>query len=252
MTSSDIDAYNLQNSNKEEILNTFNSKELSGGKIKNTISDKNIKKEKSLRNSELGIGGNNKNNGVVEMNAINLMEEMRNNNNDFNNNNQNQYEEDCYQGNDQINFVQNLSEYNLSNYNSNKQNKDLKNNFQFAKTIIQIDDDLKKDRYKDKKNVENFGINLEDNKTFSRNRSKIAFSVNSNSSNTNNLVAFLFINPNSGIQSGSKILGMGVQKVEFNDTDGMVYIYNLNDNDNLNAGINKLKNQMEKGNIKFF
>ena len=58
---------------------------------------------------------------------------------------------------------------------------------------------------------------------------------------------FLFINPNSGTQSGSKIIDMGVKKVEFNDSDGMTYIYNMNDKDSLNAGISNLKNQLEKG-----
>lgn len=260
MTSSELgqDAYNLNHKDKEEMLNAnlnpnaFNIKEdLSSKARNNTYSDNintNKKDLKSIKNSEME-----NNNRMLELNAVNLMEEMRNNNQENNYNQNNQFEEEGFQGNDQINFVQNLSEYNLSNYNSNKPSKEIRNNFQFAKTIVQIDDDKKT---KDNGiNIQNFDENLamggDEQKIFSgNNRSKVAFSVNSHSSNSNNSVAFLFINPNSGTQSGSKILDMGVKKVEFNDSDGMTYIYNMNDKDSLSAGLSNLKNQLDKG-IKF-
>ena len=84
--------------------------------------------------------------------------------------------------------MQNLSEYNLSNYGSIKHQKDLKNNFQFAKTIVQIDDDGKKG--KTKGNVENFEVNLEEPKILSGNRSRVAMSVNSNTSNARKTIFF--------------------------------------------------------------
>jgi hypothetical protein len=300
--------------NFDQNIKTFNSKDLSlsdKNKNQNVLTNKKINsnsipnsksksisnmnsiinkdKEKNIRNSELDLelGRNNndnndyndneKNNQIIEFNAVNLMEEMRNRNsnlNNYNDNNQYQFEEDGYHGNDHINYAHNLSEYNLSNFNSGKQinqqnHNDYRNNFQFAKTIVvEIEDDLKKNNDKsnkrnnqnlnyDKKyderennaNKANKANNANYNNNINNHRHKGSSSTNSNLFNTNYLVAFLFINPNSGNQSGSKILEMGVKKVEFNDSDGMVYIYNMNDKENLRLGIINLKDQLDKGKI---
>lgn len=280
----DNDPYDMENHKDEKLYqfasNTFSNNQMNSQNYPNV---NNFKSIRSLRNNlDANVNSenlSNNNNNVInlnELNSNNLAEEMRNNPyinkqydiNDFknnlnvdnnlynahNNNNNYDYEEN-YQGGDNNAFVQNLSEYNQSQYGSIKQKNALKNNIQagnqFAKTIVHLDDEemRKKNSKKNAINEQNLSNNIYTPSTISQMRNKI--NLNQKSGNyphdVSNLVIFFFINPHSGTQTGLKILNMGVRKVEFNASQGMVFIYNMKDPINLEMGIQCLKAELEKG-----
>lgn len=254
----EIDPYEMEN-NKEEKLSQFNSNTYSvkRNSTQNNLNPNNFKSINSLQNNLIAFQNNEnlKNNNIIEENANNLMEEMRQipceDINQIINVNNYEYGEN-YEGADNNNFVQNLSEYNQSIYNSIKPG-DMKNKIygqqgnQFAKTIVHLDDVEKQKqttqiRYA---NEENLNVN-----SFNVHGQTRKINLNQKSNNfyeTNNLVMFFFINPESGTETGLNILNMGVKKVEFNDPHGMVFIYNMKDPVNLEIGIQSLIAEFEKG-----
>ena len=120
-------------------------------------------------------------NNFIDINANNLVNEMKENPN-YNPNLNNYEYEDPYQG-EANNFVQNLSEYNQSNYGSiRKKNIANNNNIygagnQFAKTIVQLDDEENK-----KKNPQ-YNFPVDPPKDINRNR--INLNVKSNNLHDN-------------------------------------------------------------------
>ncbi len=254
----EVDPYEMEN-NKEEKLNQFNSNvRLSS---QHNPNPNNLKSIRSLKNSLAAFNApeNTKDNNIIEENANNLMKEMRQNQySEVNQNlNVNNYEYGENEGADNNNFVQNLSEYNNQSLYNSIRPGEMRNKIhgqagnQFAKTIVHLDDEEKQRQNKQMRyaNEENLNVNGFNAAAHGPNR-KINIHQKSNSfHDSNSLVMFFFINPESGTQTGLNILNMGVKKVEFNDPHGMVFICNMNDPVNLEAGIQSLIAEFEKGEI---
>jgi hypothetical protein len=253
----EIDPYEMEN-NKEEKLSQYNSNTHSNKPFsaQNAANPNNFRSIRSLQNNLPSLQNNEnlKNNNIIEQNANNLIQEMRQNPySDINQNlNVNNYEYgENFEAADN-NFVQNLSEYNQSLYNSIKPGE-MKNKIygqagnQFAKTIVHLDDEEKQRQNKQMRFANEENLNVNNFNAHGQNR-KINLNQKFNSSyETYNLVMFFFINPESGTETGLNILNMGVKKVEFNDPHGMVFIYNMKDQANLEIGIQCLLAEFEKG-----
>jgi len=257
----EIDPIEMDN-NKEDKLNRFSSN-TNSNKISSIQNNQNPTNFKSIINFKNNLNTYNTNenaNNIIEQNAHNLIEEMKqkpfyDNNQNMNIHNPYEYE-DNFQGIDNNNFVQNLSEYNLSQYNSFKPREQANNIYthggnQFAKTIVHLDDEdiKKKNNQIHYFNEENLNVNNFNNNPLNQNRKMNLYQKVNNGFEMNNLVMFFFINPLSGIQTGLNILNMGVKKVEFNDPHGMVFIYNMKDPVNLEIGIQSLLTEFEKGKL---
>ncbi len=121
------------------------------------------------------------------------------------------------------------------------QKNDPKSNARFAKTIVVLSPTEEK---KEEQEVVNEAPRRDTRQGNPRQKKPSTVQINISE---NESVLFFFINPSSGVEEGKHLINMGVKKVEFTDSlHCTAYIFNVNEENNLEIGIDKLRNELER------
>jgi diacylglycerol kinase (ATP) len=121
------------------------------------------------------------------------------------------------------------------------QKNDNKSNARFAKTIVVLSPTEER---REEQEVVNEAPRRDTRQLNPRQKKPSTVQINTNE---NESVLFFFINPSAGVEEGRHIINMGVKKVEFTDSlHCTAYIFNINDENNLEIGIGKLRNELER------